>query len=91
MSAKFPRRGEVGHIWPTVYISSFSKLNTYVSFKSKFCMEGYLDTILNRTHRIWYTKIRISNHRFAVETGRFSKIPRDERLCLFCKKNKQTQ
>ena len=59
-------------------ISSFSKLNTYVSFKSKFCMKGYLDTILNRTHRIWYTKIRISNHRFAVETGRFSKIPRDE-------------
>ena len=50
-------------------------------------MEGYLDTILNRTHRIWYTKIRISNHRFAVETGRFSKIPRDERLCLFCKKH----
>ena len=45
-------------------------------------MEGYLDTILNRTHQIWYTKIRISNYRF-------SKIPRDERLCLFCKK-KQT-
>ena len=71
-------------------ISSFSKLNTCVSFKSKFCMEWYLDTILNRTHRIWYTKIRISNHRFAVETGRSIKIPRDERLCLFCKKNKQT-
>ena len=69
-------------------ISSFSKLNLYVSFKSKFCIEGYLDTILNRAHRIWYTKIRISNHRFAVETGRFSKIPRDERLCLFCKKKK---
>ena len=31
-------------------VSSFSKLNTYVSFKSKFCMEGYPDTILNRTH-----------------------------------------
>ena len=47
-------------------------------------MEGYFDTILNRAHRIWYTKI--SNHRFAVETVRFSKIPRDERLCLFCEK-----
>ena len=32
-------------------------------------MGGYLDTILNRTHIIWYTKIRISNHMFAVETG----------------------
>ena len=32
-------------------------------------MEGYLDTMLNRTHIIWYTKIRISNHMFAVGTG----------------------
>ena len=29
--------------------------------------------------------MRISNHRFAIETGRFRKIPRDERCCLFCK------
>ena len=54
-------------------------------------MEGYLDIILNRTHRIRYTKIRISNHRFAVETGRFRKIPRDERLCLFCKKKQKNK
>ena len=46
-----------------------------MSFKNKFCKEGYLDTISNRTHRVWYTKIRISNHRFTVETGRFSKTP----------------
>ena len=51
-------------------------------------MEGYLDTILNITHRVWYTKIRISNHRFGVETGRFSKIPRDERCVYFVKKKK---
>ena len=70
-------------------ISSFSKLKTNVSFKSKFCMEGYFDTILNRTHRIWYTKIRISNQSFAVKTGSFSKITRDERLCLFCKTKKK--
>ena len=59
-----------------------------MSFKSRFCMEGYLDTISNSTHSVWYTKIRISNNRFAVEIGRFSKIPRDERFCLFCKKKK---
>ncbi|MEW8544064.1 MAG: hypothetical protein AB2693_11065, partial [Candidatus Thiodiazotropha sp.] len=66
-------------------INNFSKLDSYISFKSKFCMEGYLDTISNRLHRVWYTKTRISNHRFAVETGRFRKTPRDERFCLFCK------
>ena len=32
--------------------SSFSKLDTYRSFKSSFCMEGYLDTISNRSHRV---------------------------------------
>ena len=67
-------------------ISSFSKLDTYSSFKSRFCMEGYLDTISNRAHRVCYSKIRISNHRFAIETGRFRKVPRNERWCLFCKK-----
>ena len=48
-------------------------------------MEDYLDTISNRSHRVCYSKMRISNHRFAIETGRFRKIPRDERCCLFCK------
>ena len=69
-------------------ISSFSKLDTYTcrSFKSSFCMDGYLDTISNRLHRVCYSKMRISNHRFAIETGRLRKIPRDERCCLFCKK-----
>ena len=61
----------------TVYwgntISSFSKLDTYRSFKSSFCMEGYLGTISNRSHRVCYSKMRISNHRFAIETGRFRK------------------
>ena len=48
-------------------------------------MEVYLDTISNKTHRVCYSKMRISNHRFDIETGRFRKIPRDERRCLFCK------
>ena len=39
-------------------------------------MEGYLDTISYRTHKVSYSKMKISNHRFAIETGRFRKIPR---------------
>ena len=30
--------------------------------------------------------INNSNHRFAIETGRFRKVPRNERWCIFCKK-----
>ena len=29
--------------------------------------------------------MRISNHRLAAERGRYYKIPRNERLCEFCK------
>ena len=48
-------------------------------------MEGYLNKISNRTYKDCYSKMRISNHRFAIETGRFRKNQRDERWCLFCK------
>ena len=54
-------------------------------------MEEYLDTISNRTHRVWYTKIRISNHRFDVETGRFSKSPGTEDFVYFVKKKKKNR
>ena len=78
----------------TVYwgntISSFSKLDTYRSFKSSFCMEGYLDTISNRSHRVCYSKMRISNHRFAIETGRFRKFQEMNDVVYFVK-NSQLQ
>ena len=38
-----------------------------------------------RAHRIIFTELRISNNRLAIEKGGFSKIPRNERVCVFCK------
>ena len=32
-------------------------------------------------HRIAYTRIRLGSHRFRIETGRWSRIPRERRLC----------
>ena len=60
-------------------------MDTYKSFKSIFIQENYLNEIINRALRVSYTKMRISNHRLAVERGRYYKIPRNERLCEFCK------
>ena len=34
--------------------------------------------------------MRISNHKLAIEMGLFSKLPRNERTCLFCKANNIT-
>ena len=47
-------------------------------------MEGYLGTLSNRPHSVWYTKIIIRNHRFAVEKGNLAKhlVIRDEMLFI---------
>ena len=33
-------------------------------------------------------RFRISSHQLRIETGRYEKIPRDERICYFCSRNK---
>ena len=32
-------------------------------------------------HRIAFTRVRVGSHRFRIETGRWSRIPRERRLC----------
>ena len=66
-------------------IKTFSKMDTYCLMKQRFGLENYIRDVNIRAHRISLTKIRISNHRLAIEKDRFSKIPRKERLCVFCK------
>ena len=68
-------------------IKTFSKMDTYCLLKQRFGFENYIRDVNIRTHRIILSKMRISNHRLAIETGRFSKTPRNDRLCLFCKAN----
>jgi hypothetical protein len=49
--------------------------------KSTFCYENYLDDIPNRNHRMYLSKLRLSNHSLLIETGCHVRpvIPRDER------------
>ena len=64
---------------------TFSKMDTYCLMKQRFGLENFKRDLNIRADRTMLTKTRISNHILAVETGRFSKIPRNERLCEFCK------
>ena len=32
-------------------------------------------------YRITYTRLRLSSHHLKIETGRWSRVPREERLC----------
>ena len=58
----------------------------YSMFKKDFEIENYL-LRLSDTHRIWITKMRTSNIRFPIETGRWYNIPREERFCHLCNIN----
>ena len=51
-----------------------------------FCYEPYLDNIHNSSIRNAFTRLRLSSHRYKIETGRWgkNKIPRDERKCNLC-------
>ena len=55
----------------------------YSSFKDNFCFEKYLVKI-PENHRIWLTKLRLSNLKLPIETGRWQNIPVEERLCHKC-------
>ena len=65
-------------------IKSSSKLNYCKDFKTTFEFESYLENIKNDRLRICFTKIRISDHKLAVEIGRYIHIVRNERYCELC-------
>ena len=52
----------------------------YLSFKKDFCFEKYLIN-LKRDKRVYISKLRCSNIKFPVEVGRWSNIPRENRIC----------
>lgn len=65
-----------------------SKLCFYSKISSSFELKDYLKYNLKKSDRLWLTKIRISAHPLAIETGRYSrpKIPNNNRTCKFCTK-----
>ena len=59
------------------------KLLSYAEIKTKNCFEQYLG-IENMNIRKAITKIRISAHKFPIETGRYEGKTRDDRICPLC-------
>ena len=49
--------------------------------------ETYLDLIKNVKTRVAVTKMRISYHLLPIESGRYKKIPRVQRLCPPCNRS----
>ena len=63
------------------------KLRTFRKFKLTHDYENYLTNVRNINHRVAITKLRLRNHKLAIETGRYVKPyqPPDQRICPLCK------
>ena len=64
------------------------KLSFYCTFKKNYSLSAYLELTRKNPSRKSLVKLRISSRKLRIETGRYDKIPRDERLCSLCNCNK---
>ena len=60
-----------------------NKPGTFRKFKLTHDYENYLTNVRNINHRVAITKLRLSNHKLATETGQYVKPyqPPDQRIC----------
>ena len=74
--------------WKSLLQNS-KKLTFYRSFKTDYEVEDYLNIIQNFEQRRQFTKFRISNHKLAIEAGRYSNqyVQSDQRICVYCTSN----
>ena len=61
-----------------------SKLCLYEKLKTNCKLELYLKNN-NFTYRKLLSKFRLSDHSLGIEVGRYTNIPREQRLCKKCK------
>lgn len=65
-------------------IVNSSKGDFYETFKTDFGIENYL-LRLPESKRKYITKLRTCNLKLPIETGRWNKTPRHERICPLCR------
>ena len=60
--------------------SGMNKLRTYKRFKDAYEVEAYMKTVMPRCHRSALAKFRCGVAPIRVETGRYERLPLDERF-----------
>ena len=68
-------------------IHTMPKLDYYCKIKIVFKFEDYLIDISSNELRKNLTCLRLSSHKLAIETGRYSGIERQNRICEHCNNN----
>ena len=61
-----------------------NKLRTSRQFKHEYCTEPYVTEALNRQYHIALATFRCGLAPLRIETGRYERLPREERLCFNC-------
>ena len=73
--------------WHT-QIESSTRANSYKLF-CDFNFKPYLNCVTVKKYRFAFSRLRVSSHRLAIESGRWHKaniIPLNERKCQYCNK-----
>ena len=72
-----------------------NKMRTYLKVKTidNYRCENYFHQVTNIRHRITMTKLRLSNHRLAIETGRYMRPYKkpNKRICLLSTKEAEDE
>ena len=72
-------------------INSKSKLRTYCLLKMSMETEGYLKANLDKHKRSLISRLRLGVLGLRIETGRFSQISYENRICELCKKHVENE
>ena len=79
--------------WIRSQLRDDSKLRVYSLFKTDFKMENYILQFPLHIRRN-LTRLRISSHNLAVETGRYTRPKKtdfEKRVCFYCKEKVETE
>ncbi|MEW8544936.1 MAG: reverse transcriptase family protein, partial [Candidatus Thiodiazotropha sp.] len=61
-----------------------NKLRTYRNFKTEYVTERYVKVLLSKSERSAMAKFRCGVAPLRIETGRFERLPVEQRLCFHC-------
>ena len=68
----------------TVRTLTRSKLQAYLSMNPQMSVSqvySQLNPYIPEHHRVQYTRLRLVSHNLRIETGRWARLPREQRLC----------
>jgi len=75
------RISDIDMIKQRVQESDRSKFITYKDMNPNLTVSAIYSTRVIEYHRMCFSKFRLSSHNLMIEMGRWSRIPRDQRLC----------